>query len=147
MTAWMARTDVPYHVDHGADIDFCADREQDGCPFGDDGPCTCALHEEQCREIAHWQPPDHEPEPLTPSEELNQWLQSDRGPTFPWQEEDDDERYRRFMADEDIMAWLYFYRPHWNTGLPSDPLPDDPSDYEDFDWDSEDGEDDVDLPF
>ncbi|MCC6411797.1 MAG: hypothetical protein IT270_09060 [Saprospiraceae bacterium] len=146
MVAWMDRSDVAYHVDLGASIDFCADRESQGCPFGEEGSCKCAINEAQQREIENWQPPGMEPDkPMSPSEELNQWLQGDKMPYLPWMEEDDQERYDKFMTEEDMLTWLYFYRPHWNGGMPPDESHDDPSDYEDFDW--RDDVEDVDLPF
>ena len=66
-------------------------------------------------------------------------------PYLPWMEKDDQERYDKFMTEEDMLTWLYFYRPQWNGGMSPDESHDDPSDYEDFDW--RDDAEDVDLPF
>jgi hypothetical protein len=166
MVEWMRREGVRYHPDRGASLDFCEHREQGGCPFGNAEKCWCAEIEASARhDLEIWEQARTEYDEnggpsLGPVDDFFNWLNAD-GPSSAnaWDEEEEEQRWRPFMVDEDSNDWLYFYRPEMNASLlGEEPLPS-PEDFDDFDWhDPEDGpsrkkrkggaaDDDFELPF
>lgn len=153
MVDWMYSETVRYHHDFGAEIDFCCHRAQGICPFGEGGNCFCQEVDDIARqEVDRWesshaeQVEDEKPSPV---QEFYAWLRQDEPSEFDWDMDEECETWRQFMADEDTMAWLYFYRPDMNAELQGDEPAPSAEDFDDFDWN--DGydfrDDDYPLPF
>ncbi len=153
MVEWMYRETVSYHPDFGAEIDFCCYREQGICPMGNAGNCFCKEVEDIARQdVEAWeefhreQTKESEPSPV---QEFYNWLRADEPSEFDWDLDEEQEAWKKFTADEDAMAWLYFYRPDMNAELQGDEPEPSPEDFDDFDWmdDSDYLDDDFPLPF
>lgn len=152
MVEWMYRESVRYHHDFGAEIDFCCYRQEGICPFGDVGNCFCKEVEDSVsHDVQIWeeyQREQMESAKLSPVEEFNEWIRDDDPCEFEWDFDEDRDRWRRFVADDDAMAWLYFYRPDMNAELQGDDPEPSPEDFDDFDWNSKnDMDEDFSLPF
>ena len=151
MVDWMYRETVRYHHDLGAEIDFCCYRAQGICPLGASGSCQCqeiedaTLHDVEIWEEFHReQQSNHQPSPI---DEFYTWLRDDVPGEFEWDFDEDRDRWRQFVADEDMNAWLYFYRPDVNAELQGDEPEPAPGDFDDFDWYDDNDDDDLGLPF
>lgn len=152
MVEWMYRESVRYHHDFGAEIDFCCYRAQGVCPFGDNGNCFCKEVEDSVNhDVEIWeeyQREQMESARLSPVEEFNEWIRDDDPCEFEWDFDEDRDRWRRFVADDDAMAWLYFYRPDMNAELQGDDPEPSPEDFDDFEWNNKnDMDEDFSLPF
>lgn len=153
MVEWMYRETVRYHHEFGAEIDFCCYREQGICPFGPDGHCACqeiddiARHDVEAWEEYHRE--QQEAVKISPVQELYDWLREDEPCAFEWEVDEDRERWKNFVAEEDLMAWLYFYRPEVSAELQGEEPEPAPDDFDDFEWkDGKDSRDDeFPLPF
>lgn len=141
---------IPWHNDYGAQIDFCAHRAEGVCPFGEGGKCWCKEAEDTAaHDVALWESyqRDQEPEIEDPVEDLNRWLAPETDEFFPWEVDTDKERYQKFMAEEDMLSWLYFYRPDAHPEQEIEPDVPSPEDYEDFEWTSPEDDPEPDYPF
>jgi len=152
MVDWMYRETVRYHHDLGAEIDFCCYREQGKCPLGENGACQCREIEDAARhDVETWEEFHREQQEsarISPVDEFYRWLRQDEPSDFEWDYDEGRDRWRQFFAEEDLHAWLYFYRPDANTELPREEQEPAPDDFDDFDWDDPRGyDDDITLPF
>ena len=153
MVEWMYREKVYYHHDFGAQIDFCCRREEGICPMGDTSNCFCQEVEDATRhDVEIWEEfhrQEHEPAKISPVQEFYQWLRADEPSEFDWDIDEDRAAWQSFVAEEDMLAWLYFYRPDINAQLQGDEPEPSPTDFEDFDWneDQSDRDEVFPLPF
>lgn len=153
MVEWMYRETVAYHHDFGAEIDFCCYREQGGCPMGGGENCYCKEIDDIAQSsVDAWEEyhrSQMEEPKLSPVQEFYNWLRQDEPSEFDWDIDEENETWRKFVAEEDVMAWLYFYRPDVNAELQGDDPEPSPEDFDDFDWDDyqDDRDDDFPLPF
>lgn len=154
MVEKMTSEKVDYHYEFGADIDFCSDKEHGKCPFGQDGTCFCKEMEASEAEYTdtlaldfpgHFDDFQREHQE-SPSESLERWLYGDDAYFQPWLLEEGKERWTEFMAEEEMMAWLYFYQPRHPEIFEEEEELLSPEDFEDFDWD-DDFDVDMELPF
>jgi hypothetical protein len=148
MVDYMQRP-IPWHNDLGTQIDFCAHRAEGECPFGEGGKCWCKEAEATAaHDVAVWEAyhTDQEPEITDPVEDLNRWLSPETEEIFPWEIDEGKDRWMKFTAEEDMLSWLYFYRPdaHTDTNEEEESTPED---YEDFEWESPDNDPEPDFPF
>ncbi len=63
---------------------------------------------------------------VSPVDEFYEWLRQDEPSAFEWDCDEGGDRWREFLAEEDLHAWLYFYRPDANADFPQragTPLP------------------------
>ena len=151
MVDWMYRETVRYHHDFGAEVDFCCYRHQGICPFGENGGCHCQENEDVMRrDVETWEEFRDEQidaSHISPVNQFYDWLRQDEPSEYEWDFDEDRDRWRQFIGEEDTHAWLYFYRPDVNADLQSDEREPSSDDFEDFDWDSKDDFDDLSLPF
>ena len=151
MVDWMYRESVRYHHDFGAEIDFCCYRHQGICPFGENGNCHCQDIEDAARhDVETWEEFHREQQAasqVSPVDEFYDWLRRDEPAEYEWDYDEDRDRWRQFVEDEDLYAWLYFYRPEVNADLQGEEQEPTPDDFEDFDWKPRDDFDDISLPF
>ena len=153
MVEWRYRETVRYHPDFGAEIDFCCYRDDGICPMGNTGNCFCKEVEEIARhDVEIWEEyhrQEQESSGISPVQEFYQWLRIDEPSEFDWDADEDRIAWQKFVAEEDIMAWLYFYRPEVNSDLQGDEPQPSPEDFDDFDWDDGNAgrDDDFPLPF
>jgi hypothetical protein len=82
-------------------------------------------------------------------QEFYNWLRQDEPSEFDWDVDEEREAWRKFTVEEDVMAWLYFYRPDVNAELQGDEPEPSPEDFDDFEWDDfrDDKDDEFPLPF
>ncbi len=151
MVERMEQDAVPYHHEDGTEINFCDHREDGVCPFSDRSQCwceeldACARHDLEIWEKAH-ELDECTGTGSSPVEELRRWLDDGEEDLPPWEADEDRERWQQFTADDDAMAWLFFYDPRRGQAL-MDEIPEpSPEDFEDFEWFDED-EDYSDFPF
>lgn len=152
MTEHMQNELVGYHPDYGADVDFCARHAEHICPFGENGECRCRQADEDARRfVEDWESEHYEetlPGTLSPSQEFQNWLTKDEPCELDWDYDQERAHWRRFAADEEQLAWLYFYRPDFNAELRGEDPEPAPDDFDDFDWDHDpDFREGIDLPF
>ncbi|MBX2891053.1 MAG: hypothetical protein KF734_09025 [Saprospiraceae bacterium] len=155
MVEWMYRETVRYHHDFGAEIDFCCHRAQGICPLGDTDNCFCKEVEDTAQfEVESWEEyhrQQMEETQSTPVQEFYEWLRQDEEPSeFDWDYDEERDRWRKFAVEEDLMAWLYFYRPDMTAEPQGDEPEPSPEDFDDFEWDDFQGgyrDDDFPLPF
>ena len=151
MVEWMYREQVRYHHDFGAEIDFCCRREEGICPMGNSGSCFCKEVEESARhDVQIWEEyhrQEQDPASISPVQEFYQWLRADEPVEFDWDVDEDRMTWQRFAAEEDAMAWLYFYRPDVNAELQGDEPEPSAEDFDDFDWDDGNLDRDDEFPF
>ena len=150
MVERMEQDSVRYNHELGASVNFCDRRADGACPFSDRSQCwcdeldACARHDLEIWENAH-DLDDFAQKRSSPLEEFRQWLDDGASELPPWDLDAERERWRRFMADEDPMAWLYFYDPRRSLELQDEAPEPQPGDFDDFDWYDED--DLEDMPF
>ncbi len=153
MVQWMYRETVPYHHDFGAEIDFCCYREQGVCPFGSGGRCSCQEMEDLARhDVEIWEEYHREQQEgasVSPVQDLYNWLRQDEPCLFEWECDETRDRWKNFVSEEDLLAWLYFYRPDVSAELNGEEPEPTPEDFEDFDWKEgrSDRDDEFPLPF
>ena len=152
MVERMEQEAVQYNYEFGASINFCDRRSEGICPFGEMSQCwcaeldACARHDFEIWENAH-EFDGYLEQPLSPLEEFHHWLNRDNYNRPPWEIDDANERWKAFLAEEDPLAWLFFYdRSRTEAADELSPPAPSPEDYEDFDWHNEE-EDMGDLPF
>lgn len=146
MVERMTTETVPYSYDLGAEINFCDHRAEGQCPFSDPELCWCKALDEAAlhREFDMDELDASDKAEESPSEALNRWLRGDED-FAPWDYDEDRARWQQFVAEEDMMAWLYFYQPQRAEDAGEEPEPS-PEDFEDFEWGNP-YDDDFDLPF
>ncbi len=153
MVEKMTAEKIPYDYEYGASIDFCAERDAGKCPFGDENLCHCREIESNAQAfVESWEEDrrerflnDDEIFKESPVQALDRWLHGDQTFLEPWMIDEEKERFTQFMAEEEMMAWLYFYQPrHPEIFDEEDFLT--PEDFEDFEW-GNDYDEEVDLPF
>jgi hypothetical protein len=153
MVDWMYRETVAYHHDFGAEINFCCYREQGGCPLGGGENCFCQEVEDIAQSsVDAWEEyhrSQMEEPPISPVQEFYDWLRQDEPSEFDWDVDEEREAWRKFTVEEDMMAWLYFYRPDVSAELQGDEPEPSPEDFDDFDWYDfrNDKDDEFPLPF
>lgn len=153
MVDWMYHETISYHHDFGAEIDFCQRRTEGICPMGNGGNCFCQEVEDMARHDAEvWEEyhrMEQEPEKSSPVEDLYNWLRADQPDAFDWEMDDDRQTWQQFAAEEDALAWLYFYRPDVHAELQGEEPEPSPEDFDDFEWDdrNRDRDDDYTMPF
>lgn len=151
MVEWMYQENVRYHHDFGAEIDFCCYRGQGICPLGNNGPCQCQEIEDSARhDVELWEEyhrEQQEPPATSPVDEFYEWLRQDDPSEYEWDFDEDRDRWRQFVAEEDADAWLYFYRPDISADLQGEEPEPSADDFDDFEWDDKDDFDDISLPF
>lgn len=153
MVERMENDTVQYNHEFGADINFC-DRRADGiCPFSDRGQCwcdeldACARHDYEIWQDAH-DLDDYSERKLSPLEEFRRWIDAGQTHLPPWEIDIDEDHWKKFMGDDDSLAWLYFYDPKRGVELADEEPEPSPEDFDDFEWHSDDDDDDFgDLPF
>lgn len=152
MVERMEQDSVQYNHEFGAEINFCDRRSEGICPFGDQHNCwcdeldACARHDFEIWENAH-ELDGCSGSTTTPLEEFRRWLTKHHTERPPWDIDENEERWKAFLADEDPLAWLFFYdRSRTDDADDSTSVPPTPEDFEDFDW-FDDSEDYGDMPF
>lgn len=151
MVERMSRDTVRYNYDYGAEIDFCDRRAEGQCPFDDQSQCFCKELEAATRAAENWEPTNWDDDEMlaaesaeSPAQALHRWLHDD-DEFAPWDVDEDRERWRQFVAEEEMLAWLYFYQPQRDE---ADEPEISPEDFDDFEWGSSSAyDDDFDLPF
>lgn len=151
MVERMEQDAIHYNHEFGATVDFCDRRAEGQCPFADHSQCwceeleACAKHDleiwENARELDELD--DFNPGSITPVEEFRRWLEDDYDEArFPWEEDEERERWRAFIPNDETEGWLFFFDPARNREM-TDEAPDpSPEDFDDFEW-----HDIPDLPF
>lgn len=144
---------LSYDYEFGAKIDFCADKFINKCPFGDENLCYCKEVEASAAVFVEtWEDDrvnrfldsDFQGYSESPAQILDRWLRGDDPKLDPWLDDEDRERWTEFMAEEEMLTWLYFYQPRHPEIFEDEEITS-PEDFEDFDWDEYDEVED--LPF
>lgn len=152
MVERMEQEPVRYNHEFGATINFC-DRRADGiCPFSDHNQCWCDELDACARQDFEVWESAHDLDACAGNynaavEDFHRWLDDDPSGLPPWEIDEERNRWQQFVADDDSLAWLYFYDPRRGMEM-TDETPDpSPEDFDDFEWNDDDDEDYGDLPF
>jgi hypothetical protein len=153
MVERMEQDSVRYNHEFGATVDFCDCRADGQCPFADRNQCwceeleACAKHDLEIWENAHELDElddftEYKPNPV---QEFREWLDDDDDILFPWEVDEERERWQAFMPKDETEGWLFFYDPARGRALNDETPEPSPEDFDDFEWLDE--EDYGELPF
>ena len=148
----MEQDTVRYNHEYGASLNFCDRRSEGGCPFSDHSQCwcdeldACARHDLEVWQSAHDLDECAGPQ-ASPVEDFRRWLDDGDSDLPPWEVDEERQRWKQFVAEEELLAWLYFYDPQRGLQLADEQPEPAPEDFEDFEWDGDDDDDYGELPF